>query len=341
MAVPVMRMGLVGFADEEYLTRILKVRSRVLQWEPWPFLEADALLVNGAAAEPVGSHLTRIPAPGLHARDTLLDLHDISRPTAFTLPLGNPAFRPPYVFDPRSAASIAQVLRLLEASVLPRAAQLTLGEALSERRASLNSPVYHLTKRGTMLGVVDLNNEVGLLPGVTPADIEAAEWHGRPLGANGVPPHFHRISVWRLMWRYAARRRVNVLPRQYLTATIHLHRPPAVDAGDLNDSHLQVLSELSRSPRTLAQLQQLTGLTEGSLTQAVGALYVVGSIGTDPGAAHIASWGGRKTQGPSGSSPAAEPLRAKGAAAAPLPATRRWSGDAGRDTVPTLLERSP
>lgn len=337
MANPVMRMGLVGFANEEHLANLLKVRTRVLRWEPWPAVEADALLVDGTSAEPAAGRLVRVPATGPAGSDTLLDLADISRPTAFSLPLHHPAVRPPLVFDPRSPASIAQALRLLEVSVLRRAAQLALAEALLERHGTLHSPVYHLVRRGTMLGVIDPNNEIGLLPGVTPADIEAADWHGRPAGANGIPPHYHRISWARLVWRYAVRRRTHMLPSNYLSATIHLRRLPAVEAGDLADNHLLVLSELSATPRSAAQLQQLTGLAQAPLAQALWALHLLGCVGT--GNPPLDGWRQQARQAPRLLPHIAVPTNAQAVNALEIP-RGRWSGDGGRDTVPTPLTRS-
>ena len=62
MTVPTMRMGLIGFGEEQYLRNLLMTRNRNLQWERWPFMEADALWINGAHAQPLRNHMVRIPS---------------------------------------------------------------------------------------------------------------------------------------------------------------------------------------------------------------------------------------------------------------------------------------
>src|SRR5205085_128842 len=62
MSVLVMRMGLVGFADEKQLRNLLMTRNRNLQWERWPFMEADALWINGEHAR---CDLRAPPRPGV------------------------------------------------------------------------------------------------------------------------------------------------------------------------------------------------------------------------------------------------------------------------------------
>src|SRR3954471_14108234 len=100
MSVPVMRMGLVGFPDEKQLRNLLGTRNRNLQWERWPFIDADALWINGENAAPLRGNMVRIPSPEEGKPATILNLKEISRPTAFTLPIGNGYFTPPLAFDP-------------------------------------------------------------------------------------------------------------------------------------------------------------------------------------------------------------------------------------------------
>ena len=134
MAVPVMRMGLVGFADETQLRNLFATRNRNLHWERWPHIDADALWINGENAQPMRGHLVHIPAaaPGLAA--TVLNLKEIDRPTAFTLPIRNGYFTPPLAFDPHRADQVADVLNQFEADLADMAVDLTLAAEISARR---------------------------------------------------------------------------------------------------------------------------------------------------------------------------------------------------------------
>src|SRR4051812_32806669 len=84
---PLMRMGLIGFADEKQLVNLLQTRSHTLRWSPWAFVEADALWVNGAFAQEVREGMVRIPAGQPKQKATILNMREIDRPIAFTLPM--------------------------------------------------------------------------------------------------------------------------------------------------------------------------------------------------------------------------------------------------------------
>ena len=217
MQTPVMRMGLVGFqeADDLYLCKLLKTRGAILQWERWPFVEADALWINGAKAEPAKDGLVRVPSPDPLRPDTLLDLRELERPMAFTQPMGNRKLQPPMLFDPHNAASVDQVLRIYEGLLRPLALQLTLARSIADQLDRLASPTYHLTLRGNMVAVVNIGGPVGISSALLPADLASADWSSRPSAAGTCPDHFMRTSFGELMWQFTTRTPNDLLPDKY------------------------------------------------------------------------------------------------------------------------------
>lgn len=282
MAVPVMRMGLIGFADESYLANLLMTRNRFLRWERWPFVDADALWVNGAHAQPLRNNMIRVPSAQPDKPATVLNLREIDRPMAFTLPLGNGYVSPPEVFDPHVAASVAEVLTKFEDALMRTATQLALADEIAARRHDLSSPIYHLSVNGTLAAVVNVTGDIGLAPGLTPVDIAQAHWGGRPSAASDIPPGFERIGMAPMMFQYVMRNGANLLPSRYRQGLIYFRRTPAVPPRMVRDNHLAIISELQSGPQTIQQLMQNTGITDPGMGQALAALYFAGAITNDP-----------------------------------------------------------
>lgn len=277
---PVMRLGLIGFQDDAPLRELLETRNGVCRWEAGPVLSVDALWLNGAHAQRVKGCLVRVPS-GVPTRPaTLLNLQEVDRPIALTLPLVDPAIDPPAAFDPTSPASVQQVFTRFEAALLPLAAELALADALAGRRTQLASPVYQLVQRGRMVAVVDFDGEVGVLPGTSPAQIASADWCGRPAGAHHIPAHFARASVAEIMWQYASRTDADLLPERYRVLPIHFHGRPRVAHRLLRDAHMVLLAHLNAAPQTFVQLQAASGLAPGTVAKALACLYFAGSITT-------------------------------------------------------------
>ena len=332
MPPPQLRLGLVGFADESYLGNLMRTR-RSVAWQPWTAMDADALWINGAHAQPGRNHVVRIPSGRPEEAATLLSLKDLDRPAAFALPLGNGYFAPPEVFDPHSARSVAEVLQGFETRLRPLASQLALAQEIAGRRYQLTSPVYHLTSGGTLLAVVDVAGNVGIDPAVGPDDLAQAEWHGRPGAAGAIPGHFAGLGMAQLMWQYAMRSADDLLPEKYRRSAIYFRRAPYVPRGLLKDVHLALLAEISTRPYTFKELQQEIGLGDQALAQALGALYFAGSITTDAARASLKprSLDGRAREG--------EPSMASVASGFSLPSLPEpQSARRALDTVPTPLE---
>jgi hypothetical protein len=280
---PVMRMGLIGFKDDHHLCNLLAQRHALCHWERGPFVEADALWVNGEHAQLVRGRFVRVPSYDPTRPATLLNLKEVDRPTAFTLPLPSPEVQPPELFDVTSPPSVEGVFRKFEAWLQPLAVELMVARGIAERRFSLTSAVYHLVLRGQLLGVVDLEGDVGLLPGVAPLQIASAEWCGRPAAAHEIPPHFTRTPISQVMWQYVSRSTEDLLPERYRRSVVYFRGPPRVAQRLMRDTHMLLLGQLNASPLTLAQMQEQTGLSEREIAQALAALYFAGSITTHPG----------------------------------------------------------
>jgi hypothetical protein len=282
MSVPVMRMGLVGFPDEKYLRNLLKTRNLNLQWERWPFMEADALWINGSDAQATRGNMVRIPSaePGKPA--IIMNLKEIDRPMAFTMPFSDGYFTPPLAFDPHKVDQVADVFNQFEALLLDTAVDLTLAAEIAARRHELASPCYHLQAHGKLVATVSVSGEIGVAPTATPHEIAEADWATRPEAARGMPSHFRPTSISHVMWNYVTRHGGELLPSRYRSASIYWRRMPTVPQRLVREEHLLAISALTTGPQTIASLMTATGLSEAAVTQALAALYFGGSLTTDP-----------------------------------------------------------
>jgi hypothetical protein len=306
-----LRMGLLGFGDENHLCNLLSTRTR-LRWVRSLAIEADALWVNGAHAEPLRNHMVRVPSIKANEPATILNTKEISRPVAFTSPLGNDYFSPPHVFDPCSAESVAAILSTFEAELQQLRIELALGREIAARRYELRSPAFHLSLRGKLVGVVNITGEVGLSPHLAASDFAEVRWSGRPAAAHVIPPEFNVTTMAHVMWQYVGRSDENLLPSRYGRGFIYYRQLPQVLPRMIRDSHLVLISELSKTPQSLDQLRASTGMGQKQATETLAALYFAGSITTDPRRAAQGKPGARPADGPvSGlhsSVPADEPI---------------------------------
>ncbi|HUR88275.1 MAG TPA: hypothetical protein VMZ74_04235 [Ramlibacter sp.] len=282
MSVPVMRMGLVGFADERQLRNLLATRNRNLQWERWPFIDADALWINGENAQPLRGNMVRVPSVEAGKQAIVLNLKEIDRPTAFTLPIGNGYFTPPLAFDPHKVEQVADVLNQFEAELLDVAVDLTLAAEISRRRHELASPSYHLTVQGRLVAVFSVTGEIGLAQQLSPYELAHAEWAGRPAAGADVPGHFRHTSMAQVMWNYVMRNVDDLLPSRYREGTMYWRRMPAVPTKWVREEHMMLISVLSTGPQTVQSLVDQTGFSEATVGQTLAALYFGGSLTTDP-----------------------------------------------------------
>lgn len=281
-SIPVLRMGFVGFADERQLRNLLMTRNRNLQWERWPFADADALWINGENAQPMRGNMVRVPWPDPAKPPTILNLKEIERPTAFTMPIGNGYFTPPLAFDPHKVDQVADVFAQFEADLLDTAVDLTLAAEIANRRHDLASPSYHLSAHGKLLAVVTTTGDLGIAPQLQPSELVEAEWAGRPQAAASLPAHFRRTSIAHIMWNYVMRGGADLLPSRYRDAPIYWRRMPTVPQRMIRDEHMVLMSALSTGPQSVQSLVELTGMSEPVVSRGLAALYFGGSLTTDP-----------------------------------------------------------
>jgi hypothetical protein len=282
LELPILRLGLAGFSaqQEESLAAALEHAGSGV-WHVGKFADADGWWVNGARARVLPDATVRI-APGVPGSRSLhLDLHDVDRPIAFSLPLATPQLEPLFTFDAGSKRSIAAILEKFEGWLKPVMAQFCLASRILEQETVLGTGVHHVSVNGRLIAVVDMRGEIGVLPTAGPLDFDNAIWHRLP-SAAAIPDHFVRISLSQLMWQFAQRTARDVLPPRYREDTLYFRRPPRVPQRLLSDSHLLLLRELACAPGEFADLQQRTGLGVTAMARDLAALYFVGAITSNP-----------------------------------------------------------
>jgi hypothetical protein len=105
-----------------------------------------------------------------------------------------------------------------------------------------------------------------------------------------IPVNWPRASVSQLMWQYAQRTERDLLPPHYRSKPLFFRRPPRLAQRQLRDAHLLLMRELVAQPgMTFEALQQSTGLADVALARCLSALYVVGSITSNPRRASAAA----------------------------------------------------
>ena len=285
LELPVLRLGLAGFsaAQKSELDAVVQAAAPGgHQWKLSRFVDADAWWVSGAQAELQEDGNVRV-APAIPTeRQLKLDLAQVNRPIAFTLPLAARNFEPAYTFLPQSAPAVTSVLQKFEAWLQPQAAQFALAARILEQESVLGTGIYHVHLNDTLLAVVNMKGDVGLLRSAAPTDFDDAVWTRRPYGDTAIPKQFLRVSLSETMWYYAVRTMRDVLPERYRMATLHFRRPPRIAPRLVTESHLRLIREIAVAPSTFSQLQARTGMEPNRLARKLAALYLVGTITSNP-----------------------------------------------------------
>jgi hypothetical protein len=161
--------------------------------------------------------------------------------------------------------------------------QFALASSIADQQPSLNSGSWEVLRGSDLLAVVDLKLGVGIMPGVGTKDFAEASWCIRDHGAVSIPHNYPRASVSQLMWQYAQRTERDLLPPHYRAQALFFRRPPRLPQRQMKDAHLLVMRELVAHPgMNFNGLQQATGMGEAQLARVLSALYVVGSITSNP-----------------------------------------------------------
>lgn len=333
MTKPRLHMGLIGFANEDYLTALLRTRCAVLQWHRSSPEEADALWISGDAAQLVHDDVVRV-ARAPSAAAMTLDLQALDRPTFFSLPLRDEAIRAPRTFDTRSAPSVHKALKQAEAVLHPLVMQLAIAHEIAERLPALTAQTYHVTRDARLLAVVNMGGAVGIDLLLTPAALQGATWRPLPLAASAIPQHFFSTSFAEVLWRYVSRTDADLLPRRYRKSPLYFRALPRVPQRLMKEAHYAILSELGAEPQGFGQLQQNVGLNDAALANSLAVLYYAGAITTNlVRAARGASLRVREAESPSELRHSMFP----GDAALPFSAYSGRDAD-DRPTMPASLE---
>ncbi|MFI5444615.1 hypothetical protein [Polaromonas sp. UC242_47] len=281
---PVLWLGMAGFTPEQraQLSPLLGRLSK--GWPAWhtgAFAEADAWLVSGEKSRLLSANTLKI-LPGLPTERALqLDLADVDRPIAFSLPLASGDLDPAHTFDPTSAVSLRKVLQQFENWLRPLRSQFVLGGQLVERESQLLPGVYHVSYKGSLLAVMDFQAwRIGISPQADPVAFELARWDKRPSSAHDIPGHFLHSSLTQLRWIYAQRTERDVLPPRYRSRPIYFRHAPGVPLRWLRDSQLLLLRELSFEAGDFDSLLPRTGLAPAQLARDLATLYFAGSVTT-------------------------------------------------------------
>jgi hypothetical protein len=299
---PVLCLGLGGFsrAQRERVTALLdRLPQGSPTWRVGPFAEADAWLVSGEKSRLLHAGTVKILAGQPTERAMQLNLSEVDRPIAFSMPLASSDFEPACTFSLDSDTDVHQVLQQFEGWLRPLRCQFVLGGQLIERESQLQPGIYHVSHKGVLLAVMDFYEwRIGIAPGVDPVDFELARWEGRPRSGSDMPAHFQPSSLAQLRWVYAQRTARDVLPPRYRTRPVYFRRAPGVPMRWLKDSQLVLLRELSVQAADFDALRRRTGLAPAQLGRDLASLYFAGSVTTTADKAGTGGFAARQETGP-------------------------------------------
>ena len=290
--IPVLRFGMIGFNASQRQQIVRSVAALPVQtpkWQPAVMADADAWLVCGEKTRTLptsttkGSDSLRILAGLPSERAVTLNLHQIDRPLAFSLPLHDPALEPLFTFEVASLNGVEMVLKQLEVCLQSLRSQLTLGKQLIERETELKATTYHVLCGGKLLAVMDfISWKIGMRPDTDPQQFENAVWKKRPAEAHAIPGNFLMTNVAQLRWIYARHTMRDILPRRYRHSLIYLRQSPLIPVSWLTDSHLLLIHELSMQPSNFVNLAERKGLSHEQLTRDLASLFFAASLTTTP-----------------------------------------------------------
>jgi hypothetical protein len=284
--VPALRLGLAGFAEvqQRAAADVAAAASGArARWELGSFADADAWWLEGSRTVLMPNEHLRVQPAVPSGRSVQLALSDVDRPVAFTTPVAAPGFRPAVTFNLGDKAAAGAVLQKFGDWLSTMLSQFALASSITDSQPSIASGSWEVLRGSDLLAVVDLKLGAGVVPGATPADFEGASWCIRDHGAVVIPPTYPRASVSQLMWQYAQRSERDLLPAHYRVQPLYFRRPPRLPQRQMKDAHLLLMRELVAHPGSdFATLQQATGMGDPALARVLSALYVVGSITSNP-----------------------------------------------------------
>jgi hypothetical protein len=284
--VPLLRLGLAGFTDaqqKQAAEAAAAAGSQRARWELGAFSDADAWWLEGSRTVLMSNQHLRVQPAVPSGRSVQLALADVDRPVGFSLPVTAPGFKPAVTFPLGDREGGVRVLHQFAEWMTTMLSQFALASSIADNQPSLGSGSWEVLRGSELLAVVDLKLGSGVKPGVTSQDFAEAGWCIRDRGAVSIPAQYPRASVSLLMWQYAQRTERDLLPPHYREQPLYFRRPPRLPQRQLKDAHLLIVRELAANPgMNFNGLQQATGFGAEPLTRVLSALYVVGSITSNP-----------------------------------------------------------
>lgn len=291
--VPGLRLGLAGFSEAQQQAAAETARAAATarsSWEVASFADADAWWLDGRRTMLLPNKHLRVQPAVPSGRSVQIALADVDRPVAFSLPLAAPDFKPAIRFALEERQAAVQVLHQFAGFMQTLLAQFCLAASISDKQPTLGAGSWEVLREGELVAVVDLKLGAAVDPTAGPADFDDATWCVREHGGVVIPVNWPRASISQLMWQYAQRTRRDLLPPHYRSKPLYFRRPPRLAQRQLRDAHLLLMRELVAQPGMgFEALQQSTGMGEAALARCLSALYVVGSITSNPRRASAAA----------------------------------------------------
>jgi hypothetical protein len=289
--VPVLRLGLAGFTEAQKQLAagaVAAAGNARARWEVSAFAEADGWWLDGSRTVVLPDQHLRVQPAEPAERPVQLALSDVDRPVGFSLPITAAGFQPAVTFKLDDPQATTRVLHQFADWLQVMLSQFALASSITDNQPTLGSGSWEVLRGSELLAVVDLKLGAGVRPGVTSRDFVDASWCIRDHGAVVIPPGYPRASVSQVMWQYAQRTERELLPPHYRTQPLYFRRPPRLPQRQLKDAHLLVIRELAAAPgMNFTGLQHATGLGAAPLARVLSALYVVGSITSNPKRASV------------------------------------------------------
>ncbi|GAB3648108.1 hypothetical protein [Ramlibacter alkalitolerans] len=290
--VPALRLGLAGFSDAQQKLAAEAAKAAATPratWELASFADADAWWLDGRRTLFMPNKHLRVQPAVPSGRSVQIALSDVDRPVAFSLPLA-PDFKPAVSFALEDHGASVQVLHQFAGFMQTMLAQFCLASSIADNQPTLGAGSWEVLRGGDLVAVVDIKLGAVVDPSVAPGDFDDVTWCVRDHGAVMIPVNWPRASVSQLMWQYAQRSQRDLLPPHYRSKPLFFRRPPRLAQRQLRDAHLLLMRELVAQPgMTFDALQQATGLADVPLARYLSALYVVGSITSNPRRASAAA----------------------------------------------------
>jgi hypothetical protein len=279
-------VSFLGFAPktcDQFATWMRAFGRDDCDWQVVPPQRADVWCVNADAMEDRGAGGLNIRHH--HADGTLASLDLRHAPGLLAISCGQfNAVSGAVLFDAQRQASVIAAFRTLESRLGMLRCDYALGCSMAWHQEEVaTNGVYQLLYHSRLMAVIDLKRRIAGFPlTATPGDLLRAEWTRRPLGAGVVPDSFVRRSTSELIWTYAARTTLDILPTRYRRKPIYFCQMPRLAIELLDPAHIRLLAALRTGPMLLGDLAKRLAASEQQVCRWLAALHSAGAVNTTP-----------------------------------------------------------